>query len=383
MSDSASLASTSSTVARASAVIGQHRSDVLTVFAHACHHKGVSADRTSTCRPTPTSGSASTTPTRNGPGSSTSPSWPAPGPASSGRAARGCSPGRHPSWCRDAARTGRTSPASQGRTAGGAGGSDALAGSLAVPRAGPQRGWSRSCPTATSGPGWWRTPASSSIVPGSRPVPAARCTWRPWPSGRSHAELKPDVCWQLPLRREDETSADGRVTSVVRQWDRRHWGDGGEDFHWWCTEDPDAFVGQRTRSTSACAPSSSSWSVSTSTSCSSVTSKDGVSSRDGMPRPIGVGDAPPPPDVASLTPPVVTSSRRHVVTSSLGRQDPWRPDRAEAWTKPWGPSGRGRAGRAGGPGYSASGSSSVARLRTWGGTENLVVVVLGARHHEA
>ena len=25
--------------------------------------------------------------------------------------------------------------------------------------------------------------------------------------GRSHVELKPEVCWQLPLRREDETSA--------------------------------------------------------------------------------------------------------------------------------------------------------------------------------
>ena len=61
--------------------------------------------------------------------------------------------------------------------------------------------------------------------------------------GRSHVELKPEVCWQLPLRREDETAADGRVTSVVRQWDRRHWGEGGDEFHWWCTEDPEAFVG--------------------------------------------------------------------------------------------------------------------------------------------
>jgi len=61
--------------------------------------------------------------------------------------------------------------------------------------------------------------------------------------GRSHVELKPEVCWQLPLRREDETAADGRVTSVVRQWDRRHWGEGGDEFHWWCTEDPAAFVG--------------------------------------------------------------------------------------------------------------------------------------------
>ncbi len=61
--------------------------------------------------------------------------------------------------------------------------------------------------------------------------------------GRSHVELKPEVCWQLPLRREDETSPDGHVTSVIRQWDRRHWGGGGEEFHWWCTEAPEAFVG--------------------------------------------------------------------------------------------------------------------------------------------
>jgi len=60
---------------------------------------------------------------------------------------------------------------------------------------------------------------------------------------RSHVELKPEVCWQLPLRREDESSPDGHVTSVIRQWDRRHWGEGGDEFHWWCTEDPAAFIG--------------------------------------------------------------------------------------------------------------------------------------------
>ena len=57
-------------------------------------------------------------------------------------------------------------------------------------------------------------------------------------------ELKPDVCWQLPLRREDTTDAGGRVTTTVTQWDRRHWGEGGEEFHWWCTEAPEAFVGR-------------------------------------------------------------------------------------------------------------------------------------------
>ena len=35
------------------------------------------------------------------------------------------------------------------------------------------------------------------------------------------------------------------MTSVVRQWDRRDWGAGGAEFHWWCTEDPEAFVGTR------------------------------------------------------------------------------------------------------------------------------------------
>ncbi|MGH9305889.1 MAG: hypothetical protein ACRD0I_03260 [Acidimicrobiales bacterium] len=56
-------------------------------------------------------------------------------------------------------------------------------------------------------------------------------------------ELKPDVCWQLPLRREDTENPDGSVTSTLTQWDRRHWGDGGEEFAWWCTEEPRAFAG--------------------------------------------------------------------------------------------------------------------------------------------
>lgn len=57
-------------------------------------------------------------------------------------------------------------------------------------------------------------------------------------------ELKPDVCWQLPLRREDTTNADGSVTSTLCQWERAHWGAGGAEFAWWCTEAQEAFRGR-------------------------------------------------------------------------------------------------------------------------------------------
>ncbi|MGI8662658.1 MAG: hypothetical protein ACR2LQ_05530 [Acidimicrobiales bacterium] len=55
-------------------------------------------------------------------------------------------------------------------------------------------------------------------------------------------DWKPEVCWQLPLRRVDETDAYGHVTSTLREWKRRDWGPGGDDFHWWCTESDEAFV---------------------------------------------------------------------------------------------------------------------------------------------
>ncbi|MGH9298485.1 MAG: hypothetical protein ACRDZT_01045 [Acidimicrobiales bacterium] len=61
--------------------------------------------------------------------------------------------------------------------------------------------------------------------------------------GVNPLELKPDVCWQLPLRRQDEVAEDGHVTSTLMEWQRKHWGAGGGEFHWWCTEAPEAFSG--------------------------------------------------------------------------------------------------------------------------------------------
>jgi len=58
-------------------------------------------------------------------------------------------------------------------------------------------------------------------------------------------DLKPDVCWQVPLRRDDREDGDGHVTTTVTEWGRRHWGAGGAEFHWWCTEAPEAFTADR------------------------------------------------------------------------------------------------------------------------------------------
>jgi len=63
-------------------------------------------------------------------------------------------------------------------------------------------------------------------------------------NGERPLDWKPDVCWQVPVRREDVEDGGGHVTSTVRQWDRRHWGAGGAEFHWWCTEASEAFVGR-------------------------------------------------------------------------------------------------------------------------------------------
>ena len=56
-------------------------------------------------------------------------------------------------------------------------------------------------------------------------------------------DWKPEVCWQVPVRYQYETDETGHTTFVLREWKRRDWGEGGAEFHWWCTEDPEAFVG--------------------------------------------------------------------------------------------------------------------------------------------
>jgi hypothetical protein len=61
--------------------------------------------------------------------------------------------------------------------------------------------------------------------------------------------LKPEVCWQLPIRRTQEWVERPDGTEVLKTWiteyDRRGWGEGGADLHWYCTSDPNAHIGKK------------------------------------------------------------------------------------------------------------------------------------------
>jgi hypothetical protein len=61
--------------------------------------------------------------------------------------------------------------------------------------------------------------------------------------------MKPEVCWQLPIRRSQEwvTRPDGSeiLKTTLTEFDRRGWGEGGHDLHWYCTGDPSVHIGKQ------------------------------------------------------------------------------------------------------------------------------------------
>ena len=65
--------------------------------------------------------------------------------------------------------------------------------------------------------------------------------------GKEPLETKPDVCWQLPVRRTydwiDRPDDTRYLQVTIGEYDRRGWGPGGHDLQWWCTGSPDAHVG--------------------------------------------------------------------------------------------------------------------------------------------
>jgi hypothetical protein len=58
-------------------------------------------------------------------------------------------------------------------------------------------------------------------------------------------DWKPDVCWQVPIRLDIHENEYGHETIMVRGWQRRDWGPGGEDFHWWCIEEHQPYRGDQ------------------------------------------------------------------------------------------------------------------------------------------
>ena len=65
--------------------------------------------------------------------------------------------------------------------------------------------------------------------------------------GVHFVETKPDVCWQLPLRRtyRDVERSDGSsyLEVSIGEYDRRGWGPGGHDLDWYCSGNTEAHVG--------------------------------------------------------------------------------------------------------------------------------------------
>ena len=65
-------------------------------------------------------------------------------------------------------------------------------------------------------------------------------------TGAHFVNTKPDVCWQLPIRRSFEVREVGQreySITVIGEYERLAWGDGGEDFDWYCTSNSEAHVG--------------------------------------------------------------------------------------------------------------------------------------------
>jgi hypothetical protein len=67
-------------------------------------------------------------------------------------------------------------------------------------------------------------------------------------TGRHPVDTKPDVCWQVPIKRsyDNVTRQDGTEVLVVSisEYDRRQWGPGGHDLDWYCSGNTEAHRGR-------------------------------------------------------------------------------------------------------------------------------------------
>ncbi len=103
---------------------------------------------------------------------------------------------------------------------------------------------------AATGPNSWRTRLVEDACiflnrPGFPAGPGCALHLHSVRHGGPHfSELKPDVCWQLPLRIETRIEEDDNSeVAMLTEFGRDGWGGGGDDFAWWCTEVPETFTG--------------------------------------------------------------------------------------------------------------------------------------------
>ncbi len=65
--------------------------------------------------------------------------------------------------------------------------------------------------------------------------------------GESYIDTKPDVCWQLPIRRDytwvEQNDGSQKLIVTITEYVRAMWGAGGHDFDWYCSSNTDAHVG--------------------------------------------------------------------------------------------------------------------------------------------
>ncbi len=91
---------------------------------------------------------------------------------------------------------------------------------------------------------WCRTRASSSTGPDFPRGPGCALHVMAMDNdGELHPAQARSLLATTPSPRRRESWTNGHVMTRIAQWDRQHWGAGGDEFHWWCTEDPAAFVG--------------------------------------------------------------------------------------------------------------------------------------------
>ena len=54
------------------------------------------------------------------------------------------------------------------------------------------------------------------------------------------------MCWQLPIHVDWRERDEQTEIATVRRWTRSDWGAEGDTMAWCCTEEPEAYVGDRT-----------------------------------------------------------------------------------------------------------------------------------------